>query len=299
MSQFDLAAAVRGTVAAAETAAAEISAERTIETITGEILDLKSQAGEAIIQIGERLIEAKELLPHGAWLPWLAEEVEFSERTAQNFMRLAREWRNPQALADLGKEKALKLLILPVEEREAFLQEHDVVDMTSRELEHAIRERDEAKRAAEQAALDLEDANAKIKQLESAPKEVYRDEDAIAKAEADAKKAAESEWKKQIGVLEAKLKAAESRAEDAVAESAEVVRLRAELDAARAAQTKAAVSGDADLAAFELLFESAQEQINKMHGLLLKVRGRGDEELAGKLARALGALADKVRGCAE
>lgn len=31
------------------------------------------------------------MLPHGAWLPWLEEQVEFSERTARNFMRLARE----------------------------------------------------------------------------------------------------------------------------------------------------------------------------------------------------------------
>ncbi len=45
------------------------------------------------------------MLPHGEWLPWLTEQVEFSERTARNFMRLAREWTNRQALADLGAAK--------------------------------------------------------------------------------------------------------------------------------------------------------------------------------------------------
>lgn len=59
------------------------SAQRTIETITSEILELKKQAGKALLGIGQRLIEAKETLPHGEWLPWLTERVEFSERTAQ------------------------------------------------------------------------------------------------------------------------------------------------------------------------------------------------------------------------
>ena len=74
---------------------------RDIEVITREILDAKRRGGEAILTIGRCLTEAKQALPHGEWLPWLNERVEFSERTAQNFMRLAREWSNPQALADL------------------------------------------------------------------------------------------------------------------------------------------------------------------------------------------------------
>ena len=99
------------------------------------------------------------MLPHGEWLPWLTEQVEFSERTARNFMRLAREWTNRQALADLGAAKALTLLALPPEEREQFMaenhivngEEKTVIDMTSRELEKAVKERDEALRAAEEA----------------------------------------------------------------------------------------------------------------------------------------------------
>lgn len=64
---------------------------RPIETITAEIRILKARAGEDIIGIGQRLIEAKEQLPHGEWLPWLENEVQFSERSAQQFMRIAKE----------------------------------------------------------------------------------------------------------------------------------------------------------------------------------------------------------------
>ena len=85
------------------------STERSIGDITTEILRLKQDAGNAILGIGQRLIEAKAMLPHGEWLPWLTEQVEFSERTARNFMRLAREWTNRQALADLGAAKAFFL----------------------------------------------------------------------------------------------------------------------------------------------------------------------------------------------
>ena len=89
------------------TAALTPAEGRPIETITTEILHLKQQAGTAILEIGRRLIEAKKVLPHGEWLPWLENQVEFSERAAQNLMKLSREWTNPQALSDLGATKAL------------------------------------------------------------------------------------------------------------------------------------------------------------------------------------------------
>lgn len=151
---------------------------RDIETVTAEIIQLQQDAGNAIIGIGKRLIEAKAMIPHGEWLSWLAEEVGYSERVAQSFMRLAREWEsNPKALSDLGATKALKLLVLPPEERETFMAENNVVDMTSRELEKAIRERDEARQAAEAARADAqtaEESRAKMEADMRALKEMHQ-----------------------------------------------------------------------------------------------------------------------------
>lgn len=42
------------------------------------------------IAAGDRLLEAKSLLKHGEWLVWLREHCGFSDRTAQNYMRLAK-----------------------------------------------------------------------------------------------------------------------------------------------------------------------------------------------------------------
>ena len=156
---------------------------RDIEVITAEIVDLKKTAGESILGIGHRLLEAKAVLKHGDWLPWLSDRVDLSERAAQNFMRLAREWSNPQTLADLGASKALVLLALSPVERDEFLSEkHDVrgaektvPEMSARELEEAIRQRKLAELKAAETARELD-----------------RQKEATAEAEAAAEKAQEA-----------------------------------------------------------------------------------------------------------
>ena len=142
-------------------AAPPVSVERPrdIEAITSEILDAKRAGGEAILTIGKGLMEAKALLSHGEWLPWLEERVEFSEKAAQRFMLLARKYSNPTTLSDLGASKALILLAVPDEVRNEFIEaphvvdgeEKSVNDMSVRELKAAIKERDEAMKAAELA----------------------------------------------------------------------------------------------------------------------------------------------------
>lgn len=318
-------------------ASREPDAVRDIGTITTEILRLKQDAGNAILSIGQRLIEAKAMLPHGEWLPWLTEQVEFSERTARNFMRLAREWTNRQALADLGAAKALTLLVLPPEERERFMEENHVVDgeeksvidMTSRELEKAVKERDEALHAAEAARAAAETADqsrAKMEADMTALKQLHQAaqagetqaREALAKAQAELKALREKPVEVAVEVDQKALQEARREAEtrmqakvDKAAEAQkkaeeqrkkaeeELAAVRQQLEAAQQTERQAAISGDKDLALFELLFSQGNEAVNKLHGLLLKVRGRGDIELAGKLQKALLALADVTRRCAE
>jgi len=69
------------------------------EAMTASIAPLLAEHAEAIrrrgkqmvsdaIEIGRRLAESKSLLAHGEWLPWLEREFQWSERTAQNFLRI-------------------------------------------------------------------------------------------------------------------------------------------------------------------------------------------------------------------
>ena len=138
-----------------------------IETLTAEILILKQQTAVNIIEIGRRLIEVKESLPHGAWGKWLEERVEFSERTAQNFMRVAREFSKTQAIADLAPSKVFALLDVPANLREEFVESHQLESMTTRQIKEEarrLREAEEARRVAEARAKQAEEEIARLEE---------------------------------------------------------------------------------------------------------------------------------------
>src|SRR5262249_35268169 len=63
------------------------------------------------------LLEAKIAVRHGDWSDWLAANCRVSERSAQLYMHLAREF--PQGLADMSLTGAIKLLadLKPPEEK--------------------------------------------------------------------------------------------------------------------------------------------------------------------------------------
>jgi hypothetical protein len=69
------------------------------------------------ITAGELLIEAKKQLAHGQWLPWLADHCTIAERTAQLYMRCARnreaiENQIRNGVADLSLNEAAAMLML-------------------------------------------------------------------------------------------------------------------------------------------------------------------------------------------
>lgn len=131
-----------------------------------EIRSLQQQARIVVmsyaVEIGRRLCEAKAVVPHGEWTSWLEEKVQFSQSTAQNYMKMYERFGSEQvSLFDNGKSetimnlpytKALKLLAVPEEEMDDFMSENDVENMSVRELEQAIKDRDAAKAELEKAA---------------------------------------------------------------------------------------------------------------------------------------------------
>lgn len=144
---------------------------RSIGTVTAEIKFLHAQAEQILlthfIEIGRRLVEAKSLLPHGEWGPWLEKEVNYSQRQAEDLMRVYQEYGtgqesffgNPQAFAKLTYTKALRLLALPTEERAEFVERNDVENMSTRKLEQALKDLEEAKKReadAKEAAVDAQ-----------------------------------------------------------------------------------------------------------------------------------------------
>ena len=136
------------------------------DRLAAEINLIKQQAARqlltASIEIGERLTQAKAIVPHGEWEQWLADNVDYSQSTAQNLMKIYREYGSDQlgfagktALDTFGKlsyTQALELLALPSDQREEFVETHDVEDMSTRDLHQAIAEvKAEAEKELEEA----------------------------------------------------------------------------------------------------------------------------------------------------
>ncbi|MCD8015924.1 MAG: DUF3102 domain-containing protein [Lachnospiraceae bacterium] len=118
----------------------EIETEK-LTKIENDILSLKQQTATNIIQIGNYLIEAKKLVPHGEWANWLSHKVDFSQSSANQYMRVAREFSsNSQAIANLDVTKVFMILTLPVDEREKYLNNPDVATMSTRQLQSKIKE---------------------------------------------------------------------------------------------------------------------------------------------------------------
>ena len=107
----------------------------------------------AVIEVGKRLIEAQELVPHGEWGEYVTHSCGFSQRTAQAYMQLAANSANAQTIADLPYSKALALLALPDGKAEEFRAEHPVEDMSVRELKKQIAEyKEQLEKAADAGA---------------------------------------------------------------------------------------------------------------------------------------------------
>ena len=155
---------------------------RTVDVIAAEINALTTTMLTSIIEIGRRMVEAKEMLPHGQFGPWLKANTPYSTSTANNYMRLFEAYGsqqkslfgaevNCQTFGNLSPSKALALLELPAEERETFVIANDVESMSTRELQRVIKERDEARKQAAQAEADKNTAEQARAKMEADMKE--------------------------------------------------------------------------------------------------------------------------------
>ncbi len=336
----------------------DIQPQRTPDVIGAEIRGLTQQAATMTlwfgIEIGRRLTEAKAMLQHGQWLPYLKEQTEFSRSKAERLMTVYKEYGAAQTslfgaeinyptLGNLSISNALRLLAVPEDEREEFAAEHDVEHMSARELDELIKQRDAAeqraakaeeqlKQADEGAALRAAMVNDKLAAAESAAAEARGQLDALrkdlAEAEAGRNKAEaelediksrpvevavevdekavkeavtaaraknDAEWADKMAKVKNELSEAENKAEKLKAK----IKKAEEKAAASAAELeklkKSQALSDPNTAVFKQIFEQVQEDFNKLHGSLLKVKA-SDPDTAQKLTAAVRALVAKMQG---
>lgn len=142
---------------------------RTPEIIAAEINSIKRQVQQAMlnasIDIGRKLVEAQAIVEKGHWGAWLKENVDYSERTANNLVRIFREYgqlgqqelfdapANRPEFEKLSYTQAVALLGLPTEDARAdFIANNDIDSMSTRNLQAAVK----AQKDAEARAADLQ-----------------------------------------------------------------------------------------------------------------------------------------------
>ena len=159
---------------------------RSLIEIEAEIMAQKRTIGRSIVVIGQALREAKGQLAHGAWGDWLRDRVNFSQGTAENYMRIAEQVHGDSTLLDLPYTKILALLAVPETEREQFAQDNQVEDKSVSEIKRLIRERDEAREqikalmhSAEQNAHEATQANLRAARAENQIKAERREQERL------------------------------------------------------------------------------------------------------------------------
>lgn len=258
---------------------------RDLNIITAEIQFYNRQAGESLLEVGKRLIEAKEQLAHGEWLGWLSQSVGYSDATAQRIMRITREYDNPALVTELGVSKALTLLALPPAEREDFMEEvHEVdgeeksvSDMSKRELEKAVRERAEAIRQKEEAEAAAENAR-RVAEESAAAMAAADERAAAARAELERLQAEKDELS---GALEQVRNAEPTLPEEEGQQTLEALRKEAAKEAKKAAEEKLKKKiEDADRAKSE-----ADQKVNDAQAERDRVRQAAEREQAAAVER--------------
>lgn len=303
----------------------DVIVQKGSEQIAAEINGIKRTVRgvmlSAAMEIGRLLIEAKGIVPHGEWGAWLENNVDYSQTTANDMMRLYTEYGDQQISLDggpsneelfgaLAPSKALALLALPEEDRREFVQTKPVEDMSVRQLREEIAQLKDEK-AASEAARDilrsdvenLETARQKAEQEKQAAEAKLKAEEknrqaAIAAAEKAAAekvkkkldditkklKAAEerdAEKAKQIDALQTKLEEAESAAENTEPEDSEEV---IALREEKARLEKQLIAADPTMAKFGVLLGQYQKQFSDMVDM---VRGADDPEKRAKMLDVL------------
>ena len=253
------------------------------DRLVSEIRMITEQTKQVVlfnsIEIGRRLTEAKAMVKRGTWGTWLKERVDYSQRTANNFMKIYQEYgRNglaekSQALANLSYTQALALIDLPEDERARFAEERKAGEMALRKLQEEVRQEKEKVTAVKELAnRNVAEAEAKLAD------ELKQKDTQMAKLTAEKAKVAA-----QIEVLEKRAAEAEKsnqkRQKEAIGIALEEERKK--LDAAAEKQS-------------ELL-----KQIDELNGQrdrqVAEARRKAEEEMNAKFAKERAELEEKER----
>lgn len=300
----------------------EVTVKRSADLIAQEINGIKEQTRSIVIynsiEIGRRLCEAKEIVEHGEWSKWLEEKVDYSKSTANNLMKIFKEYGAEQIsllgsnvkdeiYSKLNYSQAVELLGVPEEEREKFIKENNIEEMSTRKLKEEIKAlKDKGKELENKLSEATDSKNNLEKQYKSAEEEKRNLNDVINGLQEQIEKH-NKEVNPVIADLESKLKEANNKiteleerpievnTEPSEAEKAEkkglkdeIQRLKKQIDK----MNKEKDRGNTSVTKFGMCITDISEKFN---AILNIIDDEIDKSLKDKLIKAANNAVDKLK----
>ncbi|MTR25998.1 DUF3102 domain-containing protein [Streptococcus salivarius] len=150
----------------------EIALSNNLSQIELEIQHHKQIAGQSIWEIGRRLNHVKEKdLVHGQFMEWL-KKIEFSQKVANQFMKVAKELPNYATSQNLGINALYLIATLPEEEKQEQIEKIEQGDTpTVRELQEVKKKLKLKDQALEAVKGELE----RVKQTKTTEKVIEKE----------------------------------------------------------------------------------------------------------------------------
>ncbi len=302
---------------------------RSDREIAAQINAVKRQTAQvcltAAVEIGRLLCEAKATVPYGDWGGWLENNVNYSQSTANNLMRLYQNYGEQEQMSfleensleifgSLSPSQALALLGMPREERADYVETHDMETTSVRDIEAEIAARkaaeEQAAQANEEKAAALSDAENARRLAKKAEEQLERERAAMQRELEEARKAAATagqvaltatvepdeetlralreEYEQKLEQQKQALEWAKAAAEKAGAGMAAAI-TDAAAKAKAAAEAKLTTAGNAAVQRYGVLYDNIQREFNQLMELGAEIR-RNAPDTADKLERALRAV---------
>lgn len=229
-------------------------------------------AAQNLVQFGRVLTEAKPMVPRGQFEGWVKDNFGMSERTAQQYMAVWKRFGQKEGFGNIQFANLSKMLALPEGKEEDFARDHDLEDMTAREVEKAVRE------AKAQAARELTKA--------------------VAETESRTRRETKAEYEDRLQDLEqARAEIAKMAAEQAKArtDTGQMERLQRE----RAQAQREAQAAREEVADLEEALKGQQAEYDRLQEELLNAQSRlarGDADRTVTESLSLQEFSQAVRG---
>ena len=256
----------------------------------------------AALKIGKRLLEVRQLLPAGRFGAWIQANLDYSERKAQDMMRLYEEYGRtdmlPEAIARLDYSKAVALLSAPAEDRAQLAEQADAEGLSVRQLQAEIKRLnvekvkgqmkidemegriagqceeiarlDERERTYDQAIVER-DQQLKRQAVEL---EKAREDARIAQAKAASAEASAEQLRRMRSEAEDRASASVQRATDVVNRANQTARDLAEARAKIAALEQAAAAAPPTPERVEVVPEAVQQEMERLKAELSEAKTR-------------------------